>query len=235
MSSNDGRSLWPGVTQYLIALCILAAAGRGTGQPVICLDPGHPSENGVGAKGRRYTEVKAAWSIATRLAGLLTKQGYRVVMTKVSENQFVSNRNRAKIANDAHANLLLRLHCDSGGGSGFATFYPDRQATIHGFKGPPPDVLTKSAALAAVFHTAAMQALTGSLPDLGVHTDRMTAIGRRQGALTGSVNSKVPVLLVEMCVLGNAKDEAFIRSRRGKEIMSQALLRGVSAAISVRQ
>ena len=59
-----------------------------------------------------------------------------------------------------------------------------------------------------------------------------TAVGGRQGALTGSVFSKVPVLLVEMVVLTNAKDEAFILSKQGRALMVDALAKGVLAAVA---
>jgi N-acetylmuramoyl-L-alanine amidase len=71
------------------------------------------------------------------------------------------------------------------------------------------------------------QYLCPPLHDNGVKTDRQTAIGRQQGALTGSIFAKVPTVTVEMVYLSNSSDTAFIRSHAGQERMVEAM----SAAI----
>ena len=74
--------------------------------------------------------------------------------------------------------------------------------------------------------------LKGALRDNGCLPDIRTAVGSKQGALTGSIWSQVPVVLVEMCVLSNAKDEAFLLSEVGQERMAKALAAGVEAALA---
>ena len=70
--------------------------------------------------------------------------------------------------------------------------------------------------------------LKGSLKDRGVRTDAQTSVGARNGgALTGSIYSKVPVLLVEMCVLTKPSDEKFIRTDAGQKKMAEALFAGM--------
>jgi len=49
--------------------------------------------------------------------------------------------------------------------------------------------------------------------------------------LTGSIYSRVPVLLVEMCVITNLGDEAFISSERGRAKMVEALRAGIRASV----
>ena len=74
--------------------------------------------------------------------------------------------------------------------------------------------------------------LKGSLKDRGVRTDAQTSVGARNGgALTGSIYSKVPVLLVEMCVLTKPSDEKFIRTDAGQKKMAEALFAGINAAV----
>jgi len=197
----------------------------------ICIDPGHPSENGVGSRGKRLTEVHAAWTVGKRLETLLKADGYQVVLTKSSENQKVTNKRRAEIANDAHADLFLRLHCDAAAGSGIAVYYPNQTGRVGGVTGPSKSVMDRSRALGQKFHPALIAALAGKHADRGLMTDRRTAIGGRQGALTGSIYSKVPVLLIEMAVLTNAKDEAFLSSKEGHERLCQALRKAVAAAV----
>ncbi|MCC7435656.1 MAG: N-acetylmuramoyl-L-alanine amidase [Methanoregulaceae archaeon] len=202
--------------------------------PVICIDPGHPSENGVGTRGKVLTELEVCWQVAVKLKGKLQSDGYTVVMTKPSMREKVTNKRRAEIANKAGAALMLRLHCDAGTGRGFASYYPDRAGKVGKVSGPPKFVLDSSKRAAAPFHAAAVAVLKGHLPNAGLKTDRQTMIGGKQGALTGSIYARVPTVLVEMCVLQSAKDEAFMRSKQGYEIMAEALRAGVRAAVQFK-
>jgi len=197
----------------------------------ICVDPGHTSETSAGTQSRdgKLTERHVNWVVGQRLAALLRADGAKVVPTKASEGQIVTNRRRAEIANAAHAVLLLRLHCDSNAPSGIATYYPDRQGTRFGVTGPSAEIIARSRDAARVFHPAVAGALRGALPDNGIKGDSATFVGGKQGALTGSIFARVPALTVEMCVLTNAHDYAFIRTPAGQERMARALLSGVEA------
>ncbi len=199
----------------------------------VCVDPGHTSEVGVGTRGRVLTELRAAWTVAVRLRDLLTERGAMVALTKRAEREYVTNRRRAEIANAFRADLLLRLHCDADAGSGIAVFYPDRRGRDHaGTVGPPPAVLAATAKLAPPFHRGLIRSLTDTpLKDKGLKSDIYTAIGAKQGALTGSIWSRVPVLLVEMVVLTNPRDEAFLASPAGHERMAVALADATEAAL----
>lgn len=221
----------------LLLLGLLAPSLQAADEPgslrgfVVCLDPGHTSETSQGTASRdgRLTERHVNWVVGQRLQRLLEAAGAAVVLTKTSEGQVVANRRRAEIANAAHADLLLRLHCDSGEQSGLATYYPDRQGRRFGVTGPAPAVITASRRAARVFQPAVIAALGGSERDAGIKGDSQTAIGGKQGALTGSIFSHVPALTVEMCVLTNAHDYRFIRTSAGQEAMAEALLAGVKA------
>ena len=201
----------------------------------ICLDPGHPSEVGLGAQNGKLVEVTIAWQVALHLRDFLLADGAQVVLTKSREREFVANRRRAEIANRFHADLLLRLHCDSAPGvSGIATYYPDREGTAaDGHQGPTPAVLAASRRLAVPFHAALVRSLAGALADRGLLTDRQTAVGGKQGALTGSIYAQVPVLLVEMCVLDSPHDAAFLRHEDSVERLAAGLQAGVEVALRV--
>lgn len=221
----------------LVLFSVLAGASW-CSKPVICLDPGHVSDYSSGTKGKFVTEVEVVYEIAVLLKPMLEKAGYEVVMTKKSVKDVVSNKHRAEIANEASADLFLRLHCDAGGKnqSGFATFFPDRKGKKDGVTGPSDTVIKESKALAPKFHAASVAVLKGSLGSAGVKPESKYAqVATKQGALTGSIFSKVPVLLVELCYLSNPKDENFIRTAKGKKLMAEALLKGVQAAVPVRK
>jgi N-acetylmuramoyl-L-alanine amidase len=201
----------------------------------ICIDPGHPSEVGRGATGKKISELTVAWKTAVALKPMLEKAGYRVVLTKTSEKQFVSNRDRARIANRSGADLLLRLHCDAGPKSGFATYYPDRTITLPDRTGPSAQILTASKRCAQLFHPSVTKCLYGELRDAGLKTDRDTAVGKKQGALTGSIYSDVPVILVEMLVITNPRDEAWITQPGNIDRLAKALFAGIRVAVPIKK
>lgn len=203
-------------------------------KPVICIDPGHPSEVGVGTQGQRVSEIEVAWNVALKLKDLLEAKGYRVFLTKNTENELVRNRERAAVANQVRAALMIRLHCDSDAGSGTAIYYPGRQGETGGICGPSLEVVKASRTAAQKFHTAMMDTLRGVLKDRGLHTDIDTLVGSKQGALTGSIFSKVPVLLVEMCVLTNPEDETVLADEDGQKRMANALSAGVQMAVPIK-
>jgi len=218
----------------LFALALSLVGTVGSAQTIV-IDPGHPSEVGVGTKGRRTTELKVAWEVGLALRNRLRREGYAVVMTKQRLNERVTNKRRAEIANAAKATLMVRLHCDASKGSGFSVYYPAKQGTVNGVIGPSPAMLRAVAPMARRFYRAMSQTLAGKLPSEGLRTDAQTYVGRKQGALTGSIYSDVPSILVEMVVLTNPKDEAFILSTAGRAAMVDALAQGVKGAHEAAQ
>jgi N-acetylmuramoyl-L-alanine amidase len=204
-------------------------------RPVVCIDPGHPSEIGDGyVKQNGTTETHINWVVAQKLKPLLEEAGYRVVMTKQQEGEAVRNVRRAAIANESRARLMLRLHCDTGPGTGFRVFYP-AQAGKHGTTvGPPLSVRQASGKAGKAVHAALADGLRDDLKDDGLWSDRFTAVGKKLGALIGSIHSKVPTVLVEMVYLNNPKDAAFIKSEAGQTRMARALTEGVKRSVPLK-
>ena len=63
----------------------------------------------------------------------------------------------------------------------------------------------------------------------GVRGDSATAIGSKQGALTASIFSQVPIVTIEMVDLSNKADADFIKSEAGQKRMAHAISAGVAA------
>ena len=201
----------------------------------ICIDPGHPSETSAGTSGPNgVSENHINWLIALKLKETLQSVGANVVMTKQSEGEYVTNRRRAEIANAANADLMIRLHCDAANARGYAVYAPDRTGTVSGVSGPSSTVISASTGMMGAFYEGMKSVLAGTLSGRGTHGDSATYVGSRQGALTGSIFSQVPTLTVEMCVLTNAQDEAFINSASGQAKMVEALRAGLEYAFGGR-
>ena len=211
----------------------LAAAARPTSATFsVCIDPGHPSEVAAGdVVLNGLQEVNVCWEVAQLLKANLESRGIRVVMTKNQERQRDTNKERAEIANRAEVDFLVRLHTESVGTTGFAVYYPRKEGVAKdGHRGPSAAVLAATKPAAERFHAALAKALEGKLANVGLRGDEQTAIGRRQGALTGSIYSQVPAVVVEMVVLSNKSDAEWIAKPENKAVMAEALAQGVLAA-----
>lgn len=202
---------------------------------IVCIDPGHPSETAEGAAAHGLTENRLNWQVAQRLAAKLKTKNIAFVLTKSSENQRVTNRHRAEIANGDNAYktpcaAMIRLHCDAGGGSGYSWYYPDRAGSKYGVTGPPREVQFASRNLAHVMNENMKSTLKNSLRANSIKTDAATGVGSKQGGvLTGSIFARVPTALIEMCFITNKRDAQFIGSAAGQEKMADALLAGIMA------
>jgi N-acetylmuramoyl-L-alanine amidase len=203
--------------------------------PIVCIDPGHPSETSAGATANGLSENRLNWQVALRLQRRLKAMGIRTVMTKQRANQRVTNRERSEIANRAGAALLVRLHCDEGSGSGFAWYYPDRAGRKQGVTGPPRSVQIASREAAHVLNETMKPILRGYLKSNPIKTDASTFVGGKQGGvLTGSIFARVPVALIEMCFINQRRDARFIASVAGQEKMSEALAAGIQRYVQLR-
>ena len=106
---------------------------KSNNKKTIVIDPGHQTKGDSSKEpiGPGATETKA--KVTTGATGVYTKQkeselvlkvslllekalkneGYNVIMTRITNNVNISNKERAMIANDAEADAFLRIHADS--------------------------------------------------------------------------------------------------------------------------
>lgn len=210
---------------------LLALLAMTAPQPIVCLDPGHISEVGAGTRGKKVTELQAVWDIAVAAKPLLEARGIKVIMTKTKVDQKVLNKERAAVANSSKADLMVRLHMDAAPERGWSTYHPHRKGTVQGVTGPSDWVIKQSTLAAGAFHKGVMSVLKGKHPDRGLRNESKTAIGAKQGALTGSIFSEVPVVLVEMATLTMPDDEAFVASKSGMKLLTQAVVEGTVSGL----
>ncbi len=203
---------------------------------IIAIDPGHPSETSSGCIHHGVTELEICWQTALELEKLIAcEPGLRAIKTKNEVNTMVTNRERAEIANNASACILIRLHCDSGTGSGCTLYYPDKPGTAQGVTGPSEEVMLASRKAAEYLQEGLAETLGDRLKLNPIKTDSDTYVGQKQGALTGSVFAKVPAVVVEMVYLSNASDAAFIKEPANQQLIAKGLLAGVKKLVKAGQ
>ncbi len=218
------------VARLIFALLIAASSTVANSALVVCLDPGHPSETSSGARVGTLSENRLNWTIAKKVEAILTRDGIAVVMTKHAVHEHVTNRQRADVANKAHAAMFIRLHCDTGSGNGFTWYYPDHAGKKGGVTGPSPVICAASRRLAVSLNATMIPLLRGTLAGNPIKTDAATFVGSRQGGvLTGSIFAQVPTALIEMCYLNHARDAAIIASVRGQDAMATAIAAAIEA------
>jgi N-acetylmuramoyl-L-alanine amidase len=119
-----GRRVVGGRPQLLREMLAVADAGPSLLDKRIVIDPGH----GGGDRGvvqDDICEADLAWDVATRLEGRFTALGVRTWLTRGPHNG-ASDEERARLANDIGADLVLSLHVDGAASpraNGLAAYY----------------------------------------------------------------------------------------------------------------
>ena len=241
-SSADGRpsvvvsqSPAPGARLAAGDQVTVAAAAGGSPQArpcVVVIDPGHQAKadltpeplgpgspeskekatvGAVGVATKRH-ESRVALDISVRLKTKLVAAGVKVIMTRTSDDVDVSNVQRAQIANEARADLLVRVHADAAASAevrGVSVLYPAGNAWT------APIGASSRRAAAAV--DAALVRATGAR-DLGTS-------GRCD--LVGFNWSKVPTVLVEAGSLSNADEDRLLATPGYQDKVAAGVASGV--------
>ena len=79
---------------------------------IVVLDAGHGGKD-TGNRGNGYYEKYIALNITKMIGAKLQKQkGIKVIFTR-KDDRFIPLKNRARIANQADADLFISIHCDA--------------------------------------------------------------------------------------------------------------------------
>jgi N-acetylmuramoyl-L-alanine amidase len=171
-------------------------------------DPGGTSGVVTGTR-----EPVVTLAIALYLKEMLEAEGATVVMTREGESFNGGNRERAQIANQAGADLFIRIHCDGSSDPsrrGISTLYP---AAIPGWT----DDIHGRSMQAAVALQSSMASGLGA-PDLGT-------VARDD--ITGFNWADVPAILVETGFMSNAEDDLLLNQPSYQQKVAAALLAGI--------
>lgn len=119
-----GRRVQGGRPQLLREMVAVAASGPSLLGKCIVIDPGHGGDD-PGMEHADVNESQLTWDLATRLEGRLSALGVRAVLTR-GPNNGASDAQRAELANQVGADLVISLHVDgfsSPHANGLATYY----------------------------------------------------------------------------------------------------------------
>jgi len=196
---------------------------------VVCIDPGHqlhadssPDPIGPGSATTKACvssgtsgvvagpEHAVVLDVGLRLRDLLTTQGITVVMTRTTADVSICNSERAAIANEAKADLCIRLHCDAGSKHICIMLNPVK------IQGWTDDIYDESLKAAGIVQTA-YSTYTG-IPDGGL-TPRSD--------MTGFNWSDVPVILPEMLEMQNVDDDKLAATPEFRQKMAEGLEKGI--------
>jgi len=195
----------------------------GTTQTVICLDPGHPSEN-AGAPG----EAALVFKMASELKSLLEGKGYSVVMTKSTEAEKVLNAERVARCAAGKADFMYRIHGDGTARSAGYPYhiYPTSSMTA---------IYTNSKSYSQIIQSELAKVLgvnsssSGAVKDGGTCDDK-TCTGKD---LDGSVEANkigLPVSLIESIQL-NSSGGSWLDDNNNRAKFLKGIASGIEKAI----
>ena len=198
----------------------------------VCIDAGHQAHGdssqepiGPGASETKarvtdgtsgvssgLAEYEVNLMVALKLRDYLESKGVDVVMVRETSDVNISNSERAAIANDAGADLFVRLHCDgaeSSSSAGFSTLVPG----YNDWTGP---IVDESARAGEIVQRSAVEATGAS--DLGVveRTD-----------LSGFNWCEVPTVLCEMGFMTNYDEDRRLATDEYQQLLAEGIGDGI--------
>jgi N-acetylmuramoyl-L-alanine amidase len=221
--------------------------GQDRARPLVAIDAGHGGFDPGTESASGFAEKNVALAIARRLAATLEARGFDAELTR-NYDQFLSLKQRTKLANHAHADLFVSIHLNSSPNSntsGIETYYLNNttdRATIrlarienggdYGAVGQSNlnYILTnlrqdykahESSSLARMIEA---EAATSVDTTLGI---TVNALGAKMGPFYVLVGAEMPSVLVECGFLSNPREAQFLLQPSYQE----ALADGIALAI----
>ena len=200
---------------------------------IVVLDPGHQAKGdsstepvgpGSGEKKPKVSsgtagvvtgtpESELVLAVALKLRDSLVSHGIQVVMTRTTQDINISNVQRAQLANDAGADLFVRIHADGSDNSatkGIHTLYPVS------VKGWTDDIAAASKQAAALVQKELIAATGAKDRGLDARSD-----------MTGFNWSDVPVVLPEIGFMTNPDEDRLLATEAYQNKIVQGLTRAI--------
>ncbi len=207
----------------------------------VCIDPGHQLKSpggiepiGPGLKGTKAVVFGMAEGISThrreavvvleiglQLRDMLLEQGAQVVMTRDTMEKAVTNLERAQTANDANADICLRLHANANKNKtnrGIVVYTPLGSDYARAVANPQTYKMWGQALLDCMAES------TGAKP---------VGIGQTD-TYVGSNWCKMPVFLIEMGYMSTPQDDLLLSLPEYQQKLCQGMVDGVAAISRMR-
>lgn len=207
---------------------------------IICIDPGHQEKGdsnlepvAPGSSSKKARVSSGATGIATKkpeyklnleasivLKNILENKGYKIVMTRESNDVNISNAERATLANDKNADMVIRVHADSldnAGKTGASILIPQKGGQY----------------TSRIFEKSNQCALKIK-EELVKSNIQVNGIFER-GDLTGFNWSKVPVVLIEMGFMSNYNEDLMMSNPEYQRKIMQSVADGLEIYLKDRE
>lgn len=187
----------------------------------VIIDPGHGGKDS-GAKGKYSKEKDLALSISQRLANILSKYGYKVVMTR-NRDVYIDLEDRPNVIKKFGGDIFISIHCNSVKNSsvqGVETFIYSPAGTISTHGGS----VTKSnhgnrynKNNARLGYDIQKQLSTLKSPDRGLKRSQFKVLRL----------SRVPAVLVEVGFISSPREEYLLRQEKYQSNIASRIAKGV--------
>ncbi len=203
---------------------------------IVCIDPGHETEqikemepnapgsdvmkqgvtSGTYGETSGKNEYEINLEVSLKLRDELEKRGYTVVMTREINDVKLSNVQRAQMATEAGADILVRIHCngvDNHDVTGVLCYGPSSSNPYLS-----EEIIKKSQRLSELLQQG-QAAATGQRMIDNIYQDDMTGINW----------ATMPVSIVEMGFMTNPEEDLYLASEEGQAAIVEGLANGVDA------
>ncbi|MBS9776434.1 MAG: N-acetylmuramoyl-L-alanine amidase [Fusobacterium sp.] len=166
-----------------------------------------------GIKTKKY-EYQLTLEIGLKLKEALRKKGYKVKMTRETNDVNISNKERAILVNESKASLYIRLHSDG-----------DINKSVNG-----ASVLIASKK--NKHYTSNLQKQSENFAKILINEYSKATNFKNRGIsyrddLTGTNWSKVPNILLEMGFMSNEAEDMKMSDEKYQEKMVQGIINGI--------
>lgn len=204
-------------------LIAVDAGHQGPGQDMSGQEPNAPGSDVMKARLATGTtgtttgvnEYELTLEVALKLKEELQERGYRVVMTRETHDVNISNIDRCQIAEDAGADIMVRIHAngsDDSSVSGALTIAPTESNPN------TQDIYEESMRLSRLVIDSYCAATGLGNRDIWI-TDEMTGINW----------SDIPVTYLEMGFMTNPGDDQYMCEESNQQIMAAGIADGIDA------
>ncbi|MDR1061310.1 MAG: N-acetylmuramoyl-L-alanine amidase [Clostridiales bacterium] len=211
-----------------------ASPGKPLAGKIVAIDPGHQQKqnsdkepvapnssvkkakvtSGTAGAATGTAEYIITLDVGLKLRDLLVSQGATVVMTRDRHDVDVSNVERAKIGNDAGADIAVRLHADGSADS-----------SVKGISMLVPSADYVGRALADTSAEAGSTVLSAVISKTGAKNRGVV----KRDDMTGFNWSTVPCILIEMGFMSNADEDRLLNSPEYQDKLAHGLCDGIAA------